>query len=302
MASRSRGKNLDGDIVGLVPAAGRANRIAPLPCSKELYPIGFRNVGGADGLRPKVVSHDLLEKMRMAGVRKAYVILRQGKWDIPAYWGDGRMVGIDLAYVVIGGSSGPPDTIDRAYSFIKDKIVAFGFPDILFRPADVFAKLLARLDRSGGDVVLGLFPAHDTKAMDMIDVDARRRVRAIQLKPRKTGLKYAWVCAVWTPTFTEFLHRFLRGVKKRRNTGLIGNRRIDAAGDMPVGAVLRAAVQTKLTVEGVTFPTGRYLDIGTPEALSAASRFSSFNRAALTPCHVATPPQPRHKAEKKRPW
>ncbi len=272
MANPSRDKNLSRDLVGLVPAAGRANRIAPLPCSKELYPIGFHKVEGTDGRRPKVVSHYLLEKMRSAGVRKAYVILRQGKWDIPAYWGDGKMLGMDLAYVVIEGSSGPPDTIDRANSFIKDKIVAFGFPDILFRPTDVFAKLLARLDRSGGDVVLGLFPAHDTKAMDMINIDARLRVRAIQLKPRKTRLKYAWLCAVWTPVFTEFLHQFLHRVRRGQNPSLIGNRRIDSAGDIPVGAVLRAAVQTKLKVEGVTFPTGRYIDIGTPQALSTVSR------------------------------
>ncbi len=280
MANLSRDKNLSRDLVGLVPAAGRANRIAPLPCSKELYPIGFHKVEGTDGRRPKVVSHYLLEKMRSAGVRKAYVILRQGKWDIPAYWGDGKMLGMDLAYVVIEGSSGPPDTIDRANSFIKDKIVAFGFPDILFRPTDVFAKLLARLDRSGGDVVLGLFPAHDTKAMDMINIDARLRVRAIQLKPRKTRLKYAWLCAVWTPVFTEFLHQFLHRVRRGQNPSLIGNRRIDSAGDIPVGAVLRAAVQTKLKVEGVTFPTGRYIDIGTPQALSTVSRISSLNRTS----------------------
>jgi glucose-1-phosphate thymidylyltransferase len=264
-----RDKNLSRDLVGLVPAAGRGNRIAPLPCSKELYPIGFHKVDGADGLRPKVVSHYLLENMRIAGVRKAYFILRQGKWDIPAYWGDGHMLGIDLAYVVIDGSSGPPDTIDRANSFIKDKIVAFGFPDILFRPTDVFAKLLARLDRSGSEVVLGLFPAHDNKAMDMVDIDAHLRVRAIHLKPRKTRLKYAWLCAVWTPAFTEFLHQFLHRVRSGQYAGLIGNRRIDATGDIPVGAVLRAAVETDLKVEGVTFPTGRYIDIGTPQALSA---------------------------------
>jgi glucose-1-phosphate thymidylyltransferase len=235
-----------------------------------LLPVGFGTVPGKSGARPIVASHYLLESFRQAGIRKGYVIIRQGKWDIPAYWGDGKMLGMDLAYVLIEGSSGPPDTIDRANSFIKDKIVAFGFPDILFRPKDVFAKLLARLNHRGVDVVLGLFPAHDTTAMDMVDIDARLCVRAIHLKPRKTSLKYAWLCAVWTSTFTEFLHQFLHGVRKRRDPRLIGNRRIDPQGDIPVGAVLRAAVQAKLKVEGVTFPTGRYIDIGTPQALSTA--------------------------------
>lgn len=260
------------EVVAVVPAAGRSRRLAPLPCSKELLPVGFDAIAGIPGLRPKVASHYLLECLREAGVRKGYVVIRQGKWDIPAYWGDGEMAGIDLAYLVIEGSSGPPDTIDRVNSFVKDKIVAFGFPDILFRPKDVFAKLLARLDRPEVDVVLALFPAHDAKAQDMIDIDAHHRVRAIQLKPRKTRLKYGWLCAVWTPTFTEFLHQFVRAVKTGRKTGLIGNRRIDPQGDIPVGAVLREAVKSKLNVEGVIFQTGRYVDIGTPQSLSAAPR------------------------------
>jgi NDP-sugar pyrophosphorylase family protein len=258
------------EVVAILPAAGLSRRLAPLPCSKELLPVGFGAIPGIQGARPKVTSHYLLECLREAGVRKGYVVIRQGKWDIPAYWGDGKMLGMDLAYLVIESSSGPPDTIDRANSFVKDKIVAFGFPDILFRPKDVFAKLLARLDRPGVDVVLALFPAHDTKTMDMIDIDARQRVRTIQLKPRRTSLKYAWLCAVWTPAFTEFLHQFLLRVRKGRNAGLIGNRRIDPQGDVPVGAVLREAVQANLNVEGVMFPTGSYIDVGTPEHLIKA--------------------------------
>ena len=263
------------EVVAVVPAAGRSRRLAPLPCSKELLPVGLGLVSGHEGKRPKVTSHYLLECLGQAGIRKGYVVLRQGKWDIPAYWGDGRMIGMDLAYVVIDGSTGPPDTIDRVYPFVKDNIIAFGFPDILFRPRDVFNKLLAQLNRKTTDVVLGLFPAHETKAMDMIDIDARHRVRAIQLKPRKTRLKYAWLCAVWTPTFTGFLHQFMRSARTQPSAGLIGNRRIDPQGDIPVGAVLRAAIRAKLKIEGMTFPAGRYLDVGTPQSFSVASRFVS---------------------------
>lgn len=73
--------NLQQEVIGLLPAGGQATRISPLPCSKELYPIGFRPQ--ADGsLRPKVVSHYLLEKMRLAGIRKAFFLLRPGKRDI----------------------------------------------------------------------------------------------------------------------------------------------------------------------------------------------------------------------------
>jgi hypothetical protein len=55
---------------------------------------------------------------------------------------------------------------------------------------------------------------------------------------------------------------------------LIGNGNIDPQGDVPVGAILRAAVKTNLKVEGVMFPSGRYIDIGTPEALALLSQNS----------------------------
>ena len=92
-------------VVGLVPAAGRAKRIAPLPCSKEIFPVGFRRDAQGD-VRPRVASHDLFAKFARAGASRAYVILREGKWDIPAYFVDGRIVGLDLAYIVIAESIG----------------------------------------------------------------------------------------------------------------------------------------------------------------------------------------------------
>lgn len=272
------GSNLRNEVVAVLPAAGRSLRLTPLPCSKEILPVGLKAMAGLRGPRLKVVSHYLLECLHKAGIRKGFIVIRQGKWDIPAYWECGGMLGMNLAYMVIEGSSGPPDTIDRAYPFVKDKIIAFGFPDIIFRPQEVFGKLLDRLDYSGGDVVLALFPAHDAKAMDMIDIDAGLRVRAIHLKPRTSRLRYAWVCAVWTPVFTAFLHRFLRRVKRGEKNGVVGNPGIDAQGDIPVGLVLKEAVKAKLKVEGVTFPTGWYIDIGTPQALSMIRRFVPHSR------------------------
>ena len=157
----------DCQVVGLVPAAGSGKRIAPLPCSKELFPIGVQGSGGNSEPRAKVVSHYLLEKLRIAGITKAYIVLREGKWDIPAYFGDGATLDLHLAYVVISDSSGPPDTLDRAYPFVKNQFVAFGFPDILFVPEDVFAQLLERQTSTNSDVVLGLYPALDSRAMGM---------------------------------------------------------------------------------------------------------------------------------------
>src|SRR5262245_45721099 len=141
------------EVVGLIPAAGCAHRVAPLPCSKELFPIGFRDDVADGEPRPKVATHYLIDKLKAAGVQTAYVVVRSGKWDIPAYFGDGAMTGVNLSYLVIADSLGPADTVDRAYPFVRDKVVAFGFPDIVFEPENVFEPLLEELS-NGAEAVI----------------------------------------------------------------------------------------------------------------------------------------------------
>lgn len=256
-------------LVGLVPAAGSGNRIAPLPCSKELFPVGMQQDAQTCEPRVKVVGEYLLGKFRDAGIPLAFIILREGKWDIPAYFRDGKSVGLKLAYVVITDSCGPPDSLDRAYRFVADKVVAFGFPDILFTPDDVFIQLLRKQREEQADLVLGLLPAHDHRLMDMVRVDDSGRVTELVLKPLKTDLHYAWVCAVWGPTFTQFLHDFMPSDEARQCRRQKENQ-IDPQGDLPVGAVIQAAICKGLRVDGVTFPTGTYIDIGTPDDLAKA--------------------------------
>ena len=49
------------ELVGIIPAAGTAQRISPLPCSKELFPVGFRRLDDSGELRPKSAANYLLE-------------------------------------------------------------------------------------------------------------------------------------------------------------------------------------------------------------------------------------------------
>lgn len=257
----------DVELIGLIPAAGQATRISPSPCSKEIFPVGFRTDAKTGTLRPKVVSHYLLEKMRLAGVMRAYLILRSGKWDIPAYFGDGSMLDMSLAYLMVGQSFGPPYTLDQAYVFVRDSLVAFGFPDILFTPEDAFAQLIARQKASKADMVLGLFPAHMPQKMDMVEVDKKGRVQSLVIKPPQTTLSFTWIMAVWTPVFTSFLHHYLAVLNQPAGLAptLIPS-------ELTMGHIIQAAVAESLRVDGVTFPKDRYADIGTPEDLSRVFR------------------------------
>jgi len=264
-------KNLP--VIGLIPAGGNATRISPLPLSKELYPVGFRGDGDIEinnqnnnqnHLRPKVVSHYLLEKMQLAGVDKAYFILRSGKWDIPAYFGDGDMLSINLGYLIMGLPYGVPFTLDSAYPFVKDVVVALGFPDILFEPKDAFLKILKRLDNSNADVVLGLFPTDKPQKAGMVDFDDKGKVRSIIEKPPQSDLRFMWGIAVWKPEFTEFLHEYLIDIKEDIN--------LPNLPEIPIGNVIQAAISKGLQVEAEAFENGSYLDIGTPDDLIRAVR------------------------------
>ena len=260
------------EVIGLLPAAGQARRIAPLPVSKELYPIGFRFVGENHSLRPKAVCHYLLEKMRLAGITKAYIILRSGKWDIPAYLGDGAILTMNLGYLIMGLPFGVPYTLDQAYPFVQKAVVALGFPDILFQPDDVFVQLLARLRANKADVVLGLFPTDQSQKAGMVDFDAGGRVYLVIEKPSQTDLRYMWGVAVWTPVLTQFMHEYLATIEADRWHSDAGNHPKKQR-ELPLGDVIQAAIDRGLRVEAEVFTDGEYLlDIGTPEDLVRAVR------------------------------
>lgn len=254
------------ELVGLVPAAGSARRVSPLPCSKEIFPVGFRS--DAEGPRPKAVGHYLLERMAAAGARRVFIVLRDGKWDIPAYFGSGASVGSELAYLMMRRPYGVPFTIDDAYPFVKGQNVVFGFPDILFWPEDALTTLVERHGSSGADVVVGVVPTRVPEKEDLVRLDEGGRITAIDIKEPASDLKYTWMLAVWGPSFTEFTHEYVAGVEAE----------IEAADgrwrgrELYPGDVLWAAIQRGLAHETVVFEEGGYIDIGTPDEMVHAVR------------------------------
>lgn len=257
------------ETIGLIPAGGKAIRVAPLPCSKELYPIGLRRVAEDGKLRPKVVCHYLLEKIQLAGTTKAFIILREGKWDIPAYLGDGKMLNMHLAYLMMDLPFGVPYTLDQAYPFLQNATVVFGFPDIIFQPDDAFVRLLNRQTDTNADIVLGLFPALQPHKVDMVEMDADSRIHKIVIKPARTHLHYTWIIAVWTPVFTRFMHEYLLA-RQRTNITYKAATYVGEMQELFVGDVIQAAIHNHMQIDTVLFGNGNYLDIGTPEDMVKA--------------------------------
>ena len=263
----NQSQNVSYDLVGVIPAAGTASRLGPLPCSKELLPVGYHHGTGEESTyRPKVVSHYLLERMRLVNVSKAYIILRKGKWDIPSYLGDGNHINLPIAYLMMTLPFGVPFTFDQSYPFVKEAMVVFGFPDILFKPEDAFVHLLDRQAESDADIVLGLFPSLQPKNEDLVKFGKDDRVSKIVVKPKSSKLQHTWLIAVWTPAFTHFLHDYVAILKKTNydNPKAITD---DNFKELFLGEVFNAAIEANFRVDYVYFNTGRFIDIGTPENL-----------------------------------
>lgn len=241
------------EVIGVIPAAGYGRRLGALPCSKELLPLGSR-----DG-RPVTPCGLLLEAMVRSGILRALILLRAGKWDIPAFFTTGvEAVGLELAYRVVQETPSAPATIATAAPFVGGNLVALGFPDILIQPPDAFAALLRHREKTGAEVALALFPSVRADKADMVEVGPDGRLRKLWIKEGRNELPYTWGLAVWTPTFTRLL---VEATAREPHPG---------ARELFVGDLIQEAVERGLVVETLTFPHGLCLDIGTPEDLERA--------------------------------
>lgn len=252
------------EIIGLIPAGGHATRISPLPCSKEIFPIGWR-YDESGIMKPKVVSQYLLDRYRLAGIRKAFFILRKGKWDIPQYYGHGDMVDMDIAYLIMNHPHGHPFTLDQAYPFVRDSLVAFGYPDILFEPDDAFTTLIDFQKRTEADVVLGVFPIRPDQRWDICSFGEDGRMKVVSVPdPPPTLQRLGWSIAIWTPKFSAFMHEYLADAVRRQQFKAHDGK------EYVMNHVFQAAIDHQLRVEHITFDKGYVRDIGTPSELIAA--------------------------------
>lgn len=253
---------IENELVGLIPAGGQALRLGNLPCSKEIYPLQLWSENKDE---PRVISEYLVKYYQLAGCSHIYFIIREGKWDIPKYFGDGSRFNTNIGYLMMNLPYGTPFTLDQAYPFVKDKYVALGFPDVVIEPQNAFKKLFAHLKKTKADIVLGLFPNDMPEKCDMVKLDDNGQITEIIIKEKDQGLRYSWLIAVWSPKFTEFLHKYIEKAKQTSEKGQIKSSK--GMREMYVGDVFIEAIKNGFKVDNVAFETGTGIDIGTPNDL-----------------------------------
>ena len=249
------------NIIGIIPAAGKGTRLAPFPCAKELFPVGYQNflVNGEYQKRPKVVSQYLIENIVAAGADKMIVIIGEGKSDIMKYYGSGNNFGADFSYLYQSEQKGMPFAINLAENWVQNSTVIFGMPDTIIEPADAFQKLLEDHQKNSADLTLGLFATQTPSKFGMVQLDKENYVVNTIDKPASSDLQYMWGCACWSPVFTKLIADYIQYDDEKKRTK-----------EMVLGEIFNEAISKKLKVKGYCFEGGQYIDIGTADELDQA--------------------------------
>lgn len=218
-------------IVGVLPAAGYATRLAPLGLagSKELLPV--------DG-RP-LLDH-AVHRARLGGAGEVRVVTRPDKADVRR-----RAEVLGATVVLARPASAAASVAAGTDGLAPDDVALVVFPDTVWEPEDGLARLVARLV-DGVDAVLGCFRWADARRGDTVELGPGGRVASLEVKPPAPRSDLVWGCAA---------------VRVGALAGLSGREHV---GD------LLAERLADLTVLGVVL-SDRYVDVGTPESVAAVA-------------------------------
>jgi glucose-1-phosphate thymidylyltransferase len=170
-------------MFGVIPAAGAARQLQPLPFSKELLPVGVRLEEGEE--RPRAVSEYVMERLIAAGATRLCLVIGPHKHDLVSYYGS-SVGGIPVCYVVQPEPAGLCDAIFRSLPFAREETVAVGLPDTIWFPDDA----LRALPRD--TLAFLLFPVDEPQAFDAVVCDDEDRVIEIQVKYERPGSRWIW--------------------------------------------------------------------------------------------------------------
>lgn len=164
-------------MLGIVPAAGNASRLQPLGGSKELLPLGWeRAAKTGGGERVRVVSENLLERMRTAGADRICFVVAGEKTDLLRYYGAAAGWGT-IFFVVQPQCRGLCDAIFRGARFAApEEAVLIGLPDTVWYPRAAYARAPAQ------GVHLITFPARHPEEFDAVVPGSGRRVAQVEVK------------------------------------------------------------------------------------------------------------------------
>ena len=245
------------DFVGLIPAAGRATRLAPFRYPKELLPIGYE-LTPQGGARPRAVAEYGVEAIKAAGIDHMFFVVAPWKLDVVTYFGDGGQFGVSVGYLYQEEARGLPHAVDIAYPWIGGRHVALVLPDTIITPADALARLRTRYLDTGADLALAVFPTEQAWRLGPVVMSGGKVERVLD-KPRGPAPANTWGAAIWGERFADLLHEGVAPASPALAS--------PAAGEPVLGMFFDLAVRRGLKAVAVEFPGGSFEDAGTSEGI-----------------------------------
>jgi glucose-1-phosphate thymidylyltransferase len=255
------------DFVGLIPAAGRATRLAPFRYPKELLPIGYE-LTPQGGARPRAVAEYGVEAIKAAGIDHMFFVVAPWKLDVVTYFGDGAQFGVSVGYLYQEEARGLPHAVDIAYPWIDGRHVALVLPDTIVTPADALARLRTRYLDTGADLALAVFPTEQAWRLGPVVLSGGKVERVLD-KPRGPAPANTWGAAIWGERFAGLLHESLaQASTAQASTAQAGTAQASTgAGEPVLGMFFDLAVRRGLKAVAVEFPGGSFEDAGTSEGI-----------------------------------
>lgn len=251
------------DVVGLIPAAGRATRLGLGASSKEL--VAVPDLAARERPRPSVpVCHYLLRQYRAAGIEDVRLLRRAEKTDLAAHFGAGPVEGLSVRDTVVAPTAGSVHTLALGCRAAPKARIAVGFPDIVLTPATLCRAALDELERGAADICIGSvdIDAAERRNWDLLRTDGARVIGYTMKPERGSALERGTALAVWRPSATAFL---LAWLGDRSGAGAV-------VGEVSLGHFLQAAIAAGLAVHHAHAGGATVLDIGVPERLARAAR------------------------------
>ena len=249
-------------VVGLVPAAGHARRLALASGSKELLEVpDLTRTGDRSSIGQVPVCRYLLDQYRTADIREVTVVRRAEKLDLAEYLESTACEDLAIEQLVVSPTPGSAHSLALGCERHSNRTIAIGFPDIVMTPNTLCREALAQLDRTGADVCLAHVPIPDEErdVWDKTELDGERVVGLV-VKPAHLAYDRSWVMAVWRPVFSAYLIDWLVDDDKAGRV----------CGEIALSHPIQGAIAAGLHVTASFTPGGFALDVGKPDRLRAA--------------------------------